>query len=111
MTSFDARWKTDSVVDQPERRTEHSECYSNTVQTCESLLHYAVTLLQNAQVCTRSNRKTWVRSSSLIRPLAVRKIRLIYTLYKGSFPGFEKRVLPCEKRKKIWNVVEEGNRC
>jgi hypothetical protein len=50
-----ARWKTDSKVDQPEQRTEHSECYSNTVHICESVLHYAVTLWKNAQVFTRPN--------------------------------------------------------
>jgi len=49
VTFFDARWKTDSVVDHPERRTHHSECYSNTVHICESVLHYTVTLWQNAQ--------------------------------------------------------------
>jgi len=55
VTSFDARWKTDSKVDQPAQRTEHSECYSKTIHTCESLLHYAVMLRQNAQVCTQPN--------------------------------------------------------
>ena len=53
VTSFDARWKTDSRVDQHEQRTEESECTSNTLQTYESLLHYAVTLRQNAQAWTR----------------------------------------------------------
>ena len=37
------------------QRSEHSECYSNTVHTCESLLRYAVALRQNAQICTRPN--------------------------------------------------------
>ena len=37
-------WKTDSSVDQPEQRIEHRKCSSNTVQTRESLLHYAATL-------------------------------------------------------------------
>jgi hypothetical protein len=55
VTSFDARWITDSKVDQPAELIEHSEWHSNTVHTCESLLHYAVTLRQNAQVCARSN--------------------------------------------------------
>jgi hypothetical protein len=40
-------------MDQPEERTEHSECYSNTVHIYESVLHCAVTLRQNGQVCTR----------------------------------------------------------
>ena len=35
-----------------------SECCSNTVHTCESLLHYAVTLRQNAQVSMRP--KAWI---------------------------------------------------
>ena len=34
--SFDARWKTDSRVDQSVQRREQGQC--NTVQTCESLL-------------------------------------------------------------------------
>jgi hypothetical protein len=38
LTSFDARWKTDSKVDEAAQRTEHGECYSNTVQTCECSL-------------------------------------------------------------------------
>jgi hypothetical protein len=37
-TSFDARWKTDSKVDQPVQRTKLSECYSNTIHTCESIM-------------------------------------------------------------------------
>jgi hypothetical protein len=35
VTLFDARWKTDTKVDQAAQRTEQSECYSSTVQTCE----------------------------------------------------------------------------
>ena len=37
ITSFDAHWTTDNKVDQPEQLTEHSECYGNTVHTCESV--------------------------------------------------------------------------
>ena len=40
-------------MDQPDGRTEHSDCYSNIVHICESVLHCAVTLRLNAQVCTR----------------------------------------------------------
>ena len=57
VTSYDVRQKTDSVVDQTAQRTEHRECYSNTNHTYESLLRYAVTLQQNAQVSTRP--KAW----------------------------------------------------
>lgn len=46
-------WKTKSKVDQPTKQTKHGECYSKTIQTCESLLYYAVTRWQNAQVCTQ----------------------------------------------------------
>jgi hypothetical protein len=53
VTSFDARWKTDSRVDQAEQRAKQGECYSNTVQTCECSLPLPVTLRQNAQVWTR----------------------------------------------------------
>lgn len=52
VTSFDERWKADRVVDQPEQRTLHKECYSNTIRICESLLNYPVTLRQNVQVFT-----------------------------------------------------------
>jgi hypothetical protein len=38
VTSFDVCWKTDSEVDQPARRTKHSESTSNTIHTCEFLL-------------------------------------------------------------------------
>jgi hypothetical protein len=37
ITSFDAHWKTDNKVDQPKQWNEHSECYSNTFHTCESV--------------------------------------------------------------------------
>ena len=53
-----ARWKTDSRVDQPAQRTEQGERCNNTVQTCESLIHYAVTMLQNARVWTRPKANT-----------------------------------------------------
>jgi hypothetical protein len=36
--TFDARWKTDSKMDQPAQRTEQGERYWNAFQTCESLL-------------------------------------------------------------------------
>jgi hypothetical protein len=51
ITSFDVHWKTDSRVDQLMQRTEEGCYYSNTIQNSESLLHCAVALRQNAQVC------------------------------------------------------------
>jgi len=46
------RGKTESKMS-TEQRNEQSECYKNIAQTSESLLHYDVTLQENAQVCMR----------------------------------------------------------
>jgi hypothetical protein len=43
-------WKIDNRMDQNEQQTKHTDYYSNTLQTRKSLLRYAFTLQQIAEV-------------------------------------------------------------
>jgi hypothetical protein len=102
VTFCDVCWKTDSKVDTAAQRIEHSECYSNTVHTCESVMlhHYVVAECSSLYIALECSSQSYSTEHS--------RILILFVCKKENFPKKSSWQIDASKSKNELSKCTDG---